>query len=486
MELFLLVILSSRMKFRRDRKLIIGFLLMITVAICILIIPELAGFKIGLAVKLSAIVLMFVYIALSLELVHRTTIALFGALVALGIAVSTGLFTASESFEFSIKVIDFNTIGLLLGMMIIVAILSETGIFQYVSIKASKMCKGNLWILMIILCTFTAVTSMSIDNVTTILLMIPVTISIFKTIKVSPIPFVLAMILSSNVGGASTLIGDPPNIMIGSAANIDFNSFILHMGPTIAISFVVSMALFRFLFRKDLKSTVHNLEQLLKEDERLLLKDKNLLKKSMIVLIGVVVLFIVHGSINLEPSVIALGGAAVLLLVSKVKPGKVLNEVDWPTLFFFTGLFIIIGVAEEAGMIKLLSDAAIGITGGEPWSTFMIIIWLSAFASAFVDNIPFTATMIPLIHMLNANPVIATYFSGLPISPLWWALSLGANLGGNGTLIGSSAGIIAAGLSEKHGYLLTFNQFLKVGFIFMILTVGIGTLVLTLDILFRL
>jgi Na+/H+ antiporter NhaD/arsenite permease-like protein len=481
-----LVRLASTRQLRQNRKSVVGFLIMIVAAICLFIVPDFAGVKIGLAVKLSAIVLLFVYIALSFEMVHRTTVALFGAIVAIGIAVLTGLFTTGESFEFSVRVIDFNTIGLLLGMMIIVAILSETGIFQYVGIKASKICKGNLWKLMIILCTFTAITSMFIDNVTTILLMVPVTISVFRTFKVSPVPFILAMVLSSNVGGASTLIGDPPNIMIGSAANIDFNSFILHMGPTIAVSFVASMALLKFFFRKELKSQVHNLDQILNEDEHLLLKDKILFKKSIIVLLGVVILFIVHGSIDLEPSVIALGGAAVLLLVSKAQPGKVLNEVDWPTLFFFIGLFIIIGVSEEAGMIKLLSSAAIGITGGEPWSTFVMIIWLSAFASAFVDNIPFTATMIPLIHTINTNPTIAAYFGQLPISPLWWALSLGANLGGNGTLIGSSAGIIAAGLSEKHSYPITFNRFLKVGFPFMILTVGIGTLILALDIMFRL
>lgn len=479
-------ILASKTIFKQNKKSIIGFVLMATTAICLFSIPDFAGLNIGLTVKLAAIVLLFVYIALSFELVHRTTVALFGAVVAIGIAVATGLLTTSESFEFTVEAVDFNTIGLLFGMMTIVAILSETGIFQYVGIKASKMCKGNLWKLLIILCTFTAITSMFIDNVTTVLLMVPVTISVFRTFKVSPVPFILAMVLSSNVGGASTLIGDPPNIMIGSAANIDFNSFIFHMGPTIAVSFVASMALLKLFFRNDLKSQVHNLEQLMNEDESVLLKDRTLLAKSMMVLLAVVMLFVVHGSINLEPSVIALGGAATLLLITKAQPAKVLNEVDWPTLFFFIGLFIIIGVAEQAGMIKLLSSAAIGITGGEPWSTFVMIIWLSAFASAFVDNIPFTATMIPLIHTINTNPTIAAYFGQLPISPLWWALSLGANLGGNGTLIGSSAGIIAAGLSERHRYPITFNRFLKVGFPFMILTVAIGTLILVLDILLRL
>jgi Na+/H+ antiporter NhaD/arsenite permease-like protein len=394
-----------------------------------------------------------------------------------------GTVHAEESFDFIVGVIDYNTIGLMLGMMIIVAILAESGVFQWVGIKASKISKGNLWRLMLMLCTFTAVVSMFIDNVTTVLLMVPVTIAVFRIFKVSPIPFIIAQALASNIGGTATLIGDPPNIMIGSAANIDFSTFVMHMGPTVAVSFAASLLFMKILFRNDLKAQVQNIEQLMKEDETVYLKDKKLLWKSIVVLIVVIALFILHGSLQIEPSIIAIGGAAVLLVLTRANPERVFHEVDWPTLIFFTGLFIIVGAAEHAGMIDILSNAAINITGGNPWLTFLVIIWLSAFASAFVDNIPFTATMIPLIETLNLDPNIASAFGGFAVSPLWWALALGADFGGNGTLIGSSAGVVAAGISEKNGYPISFNRWFRVGFPFMIMTTAIGTVVLSIYLL---
>jgi Na+/H+ antiporter NhaD/arsenite permease-like protein len=458
----------------------IGIGLIVVFAIVVFTVPPAIGKEVSPIISVSALILISVYIILFFEMVHRTSIALLGAIIIIAAAIAFGTVHAEESFEFIVGIIDYNTIGLLLGMMIIVAILAESGIFQWVGIKASKVSKGNLWKLMLILCTFAAVVSMFIDNVTTILLMVPVTISVFRIFKISPMPFIIAQALASNIGGAATLIGDPPNIMIGSAANIDFNSFIIHMGPTIAISFAVSLLLLKFLLRKDLNAQVQNFEQLMKEDESALLKDKGVLKKSMAVLLGVVFLFVIHGSLHLEPSIIALGGAAILLVITRAKPERVLHEVDWPTLLFFTGLFIIVGTAEHAGMIKLLSSTAISITGGNPWLTFIMIIWLSAIASAFVDNIPFTATMIPLIQTLNTNPNIAATFGDFHFSPLWWALSLGANLGGNGTLIGSSAGVVAAGISEKYGHPISFNRWFRLGFPFMILTTGIGTIVLTI------
>jgi Na+/H+ antiporter NhaD/arsenite permease-like protein len=471
---------------KQNKKNIIGILVIFVLSACVLILPKSLGVDLDLSVSFSVIVLLSVYVILSFEIVHRTAIALLGAAIILIIGISTNLFSAQESFEFAVNSIDFNTIGLLLGMMIIVAILAETGIFQYVAVRASKASKANLWKLMLMLCTFTAVTSMFIDNVTTILLMVPVTISVFRVFKVSPIPFILAQVLASNVGGAATLIGDPPNIMIGSVANIDFSSFIIHMGPTIFVSFIVSLVLLRILFRKDLRSQVHNFEELQKEDEKKLVKDKVLLKKSIVVLLLVVGLFVIHGSLHLEPSVIALGGAALLMVITKARPERVFHEVDWSTLIFFTGLFIIVGAAEHAGTIELLSSTALSITGGDPWFTLIMVIWLSALASAFVDNIPFTATMIPMIQTLNADPTIAGTFGNFQFSPLWWALSLGANLGGNGTLIGSSAGVVAAGLAEKNGYLITFNRFFRIGFPFMLSSVAIGTLILIIDVLLKL
>ena len=468
-----------------NKKTATGLLLLSILSIMVWIIPEIIGFDASVSLRLLAIILLSIYIILAFEIIHRTVIVLVAATIAIIIGITTGLFQADESFEFAIRSVDFNTIGLLLGMMIIVIILAETGIFQYIGIKMCKASKGNMWKLLVMMSVFTAVTSMFIDNVTTILLMIPITISIFKTFRMSPIPFILAQVLASNVGGTATLIGDPPNIMIGSAANIDFSTFLIHMGPVIGISLIASLILFKVFFRKDLRATPQNLGELMSQNEISLIKDRPLLVKSLLVLFSVIVLFVIHGSLHIEPSLVALGGAGILLLISKIKPEKILHEVDWSTLIFFACLFITISIAKESGMIDVLAKTALGITAGNPWASFFVITWVSAIASAFVDNIPFAATMIPLIEVLNQNPTIAAEFHDA-ISPLWWALSLGVGLGGNGTLIGSSAGIIAIGLAEKHGYKITFMQFFKIGFPFMIITVVVGSVVLMIDLMLRL
>ena len=468
-----------------NKKTATGLVFLSILSILIWFIPEMIGFDASVSLRLLAIVLLSIYVILAFEIVHRTVIVLIAATIAIIIGITTGLFQADESFEFAIRSVDFNTIGLLLGMMIIVIILAETGIFQYVGIKMCKASKGNMWKLLVMMSVFTAVTSMFIDNVTTVLLMIPITISIFKTFRMSPIPFILAQVLASNVGGTATLIGDPPNIMIGSAANIDFSTFLIHMGPVIGISLIVSLILFKVFFRKDLKATPQNLGELMSQNEISFIKDRPLLAKSLLVLFSVIVLFIIHGSLYIEPSLIALGGAGVLLLISKIKPEKILHEVDWSTLIFFACLFITINIGKESGMIDILAKTALSITAGDPWASFFVITWVSAIASSFVDNIPFAATMIPLIDVLNQNPTIAAGFDNM-ISPLWWALSLGAGLGGNGTLIGSSAGIIAIGLAEKNGYKITFMQFFKIGFPFMVITVATGSVVLMIDLMLRL
>ena len=467
-----------------NKKTTIGVLVLSILSVLVWIIPEIIGFNASISLRLLAIVLLSIYVVLAFEIIHRTVIVLIAATIAIAIGITTGLFQADESYEFAVRSIDFNTIGLLLGMMIIVTILAETGIFQYVGIKMGKASKGNMWKLLVMMSVFTAVTSMFIDNVTTILLMIPVTISIFKIFRMSPIPFILAQVLASNIGGTATLIGDPPNIMIGSAANIDFFTFLIHMGPTIAISLIVSLILFKVFFRKELKTAPQNLEEIMSQDEMSFIKDRPLLIKSLLVLFGVIVFFIIHGILHVQPSIIALGGAGVLLLISKIKPEKILHEVDWSTLIFFACLFITISIAKESGMIDILAKTALSITAGNPWGSFFMIIWVSAIASAFVDNIPFAVTMIPLIEILNQSPAIAAEFNSA-VSPLWWALSLGVGFGGNGTLIGSSAGVIAIGLSEKYGYKITFIQFLKIGFPFMIITVAVGCVVLMIDLMLK-
>jgi Na+/H+ antiporter NhaD/arsenite permease-like protein len=484
-----------------QKKVLIGLVLIVVFAVLIFSIPQLIGKKnIAPVLSISALVLISIYIILSLEIIHRGSLALLGATIIVSAAVGFGALQPEESLDFIIEeAIDFNTIGLLLGMMVIVAILGETGVFYWVGIKATNLSKGNLWKLMVLLSTFTAVASMFIDNVTTILLMVPVTLSIVRILKVPPIPFILSQALVSNIGGSATLIGDPPNILIGSAANIDFNSFLIYMGPTVAIVFVASLLLLKFFFRKDLQikeeEEQHKQQrplengnndnnsltnELIQYKEGSLIKDKNLLKKCMIVLVGVIALFSLQNLHHLEVSVIALGGAAVLLVITRAHFEKILHEVDWSTLIFFTGLFIIVGIAQHVGLIGILSSVAINLTGGNFWNTYIMVIWLSGIASAFVDNIPFTATMIPLVEALNADPKIAQIVDEFEISPLWWALALGADFGGNGTLIGSSAGVVAAGLSERFGYRITFIRWLKIGFPFMLITLGIGTVILPL------
>src|ERR671918_2563215 len=326
-----------------DRKHVIGILIILGYALLIFTIPLLVDKQIAPILAIVTVVMVAVYVLLALDIIHRSVLAILGGIIAIASAIIFGTINAEDSVSFIIESIDFNTIGLLLGMMIIVAILGETGVFYWVGIKAGKISKGNLWKLMLLLCSFTAVASMFIDNVTTILLMVPVTLSITRTLKVPPIPFILSQVMISNIGGAVTLIGDPPNILIGSAANIDFNSFLIYMGPTVAIVFIASLFLLRFFFRKDLhvkdkqgqgehQIAVENSSGTIQADELkegTFIKDKNLLKKCMIVLVGVIALFSLQNLHHLEVSVIALGGAAILLVISRAHFEKILHEVDW-------------------------------------------------------------------------------------------------------------------------------------------------------------
>ena len=470
------------------KKYSIGIILIAFYIVFLITIPPLV-FERSVTPILAGItvIMVAIYVLLGLDIIHRTVIAMFGAILSIILAIALGSMLAEDSLHFVIESVDFNTIGLLLGMMIMVAILGETGVFHQVGIKLGKISKGNVWILMLLLCTFTSVASMFVDNVTTILLMIPVTLSITRTLGIHPIPFIMAQVLVSNIGGAATLIGDPPNILIGSAAGIDFNSFLIYMGPTVAVVFGFSLLLIKLFFKKELQSEQkleqkEDIQQLMRRNENaILIHHKGLLIKSLIVLVGVIILFSLQTITHLEVSVIAIGGAAGLLIISRASLEKILHEVDWATLLFFVGLFVIVGVAEHAGLITILAKLSIDITGGDPWITFVMVIWLAGIASAFVDNIPFTTTMIPLVHSLNVDPQIAASFgteSGYQFSPLWWALALGADFGGNGTLIGSSAGVVAAGLSEKFGHHISFTRWIRIGFPFMLITLAIGTVVL--------
>jgi len=452
------------------RSLAIGMVALVVILAMLFTLPEYVGLELTLTMMATLAVLLGMYVILITEVIHRTAIALFGALVMLIVLFMTGVLDPHDSVDFVIGAIDFNTIGLLLGMMVIVGILGETGIFQYIGIKAAKISNGNVWKLMIILAIITAVGSAFLDNVTMVLLMVPVTISVCKILNINPISFILAQIFASNIGGATTLIGDPPNIMIGSAAGIDFMTFAYHMTPEIIITMAVTIVLFKFMFRKDLKQKPENIEKLQALDEKKEIKDSMLLKKSAIVLGAVIVMFMLHGMLGLEVSIIALGGAAVLLVVTGKQPYIAFRHVEWPTLLFFCGLFIIVGGVEVSGALELLAHNILEITGGELGTTMFTITMVSAFASAFVDNIPFTATMIPIIENISVDPAFADNLTAFDYNPLWYALAFGADLGGNGTLIGASANLVAIAIAEKFGYRIFFREFLIKGLPLMIIT----------------
>jgi len=399
----------------------IGMAALLVLLVMLFTLPEYVGLELTITMMATLGVLVGMYVILITEVIHRTALALFGALVMLIVLFMTGVVDPHDSVDFVIGAIDFNTIGLLLGMMVIVGILGETGIFQYIGIKAAKISNGNVWKLMVILAIITAVGSAFLDNVTMVLLMVPVTISVCKILNINPISFILAQIFASNIGGATTLIGDPPNIMIGSAAGIDFMTFAYHMTPEIIITMGVAVVLFKFMFRKDLKQKAENIEKLQALDEKKEIKDVMLLKKSAIVLGAVIVMFMLHGMLGLEVSIIALGGAAVLLVITGKQPYIAFRHVEWPTLLFFCGLFIIVGGVEVSGALELLAHNILEITGGELGTTMFTITMVSAFASAFVDNIPFTATMIPIIENISVDPVFADNLSGFSYNPLWYA-----------------------------------------------------------------
>ena len=452
------------------RTLAIGMVALVVILAMLFTLPEYVGLELTLTMMATLAVLLGMYVILITEVIHRTAIALFGALVMLIVLFMTGVLDPHDSVDFVIGAIDFNTIGLLLGMMVIVGILGETGIFQYIGIKAAKISNGNVWKLMVILAIITAVGSAFLDNVTMVLLMVPVTISVCKILNINPISFILAQIFASNIGGATTLIGDPPNIMIGSAAGIDFMTFAYHMTPEIIITMAVTIVLFKFMFRKDLKQKAENIEKLQALDEKKEIKDSMLLKKSAIILGAVIIMFMLHGMLDLDVSIIALGGAAVLLVVTGIQPFKALHHVEWPTLLFFCGLFVIVGGVEVSGALELLAHNILEITGGELGTTMFTITMVSAFASAFVDNIPFTATMIPIIENISVDPVFADNLTAFDYNPLWYALAFGADLGGNGTLIGASANLVAIAIAEKFGYRIFFREFLIKGLPIMIIT----------------
>lgn len=414
----------------------------------------------------ACVVFLGTYLLLIADKIHRTIVALCGAMLILLAGVITQ--------ERAVRAIDFNTIGLLIGMMIIVGITRHTGVFEYLAIVSAKWVKGEPVRIMMALATVTAVVSALLDNVTTVLLIVPVTFAITRQLKISPLPYLIAEIIASNIGGTATLIGDPPNIMIGSATGLGFLDFVTALTPVIIVVHIANMIWLKILYQKQLVTTPDLQKSIMEMDEKKEIKNPAMLKKCLWV-IGLTILgFVMHQFLHLESATIALSGAALLLLLTRENPEHALGAVEWPVIFFFAGLFVVVGALDEVGVIEYIARKSLELTGGSMVSTGILILWLSAIASAFVDNIPFVATMIPLIQDMGRIGGITD------LNPLWWSLSLGACLGGNGTLIGASANVVVAGLAEKRGVIITFVNFTKVAFPMMLMSVAIAMVYLLL------
>lgn len=409
--------------------------------------------------EVIAIVVFVVVIGLIIsEKVNSAAAALAGAMA----LVVTGVMSAHKALSY----IDFNTIGLLVGMMVLVAIIRQSGLFEYVAIKAAKMVHGDPWKIMIAFILLTAVLSGILDNVTTVLLVGPMTIAIAKMLEINPVPFLMTQILASNVGGTATLIGDPPNIMIGSAANLSFMDFLKNTGVAVVLVIVFMIVMMRFVYKKEIEVEGLDTSKIMNLDPDKSITDKPLLIKGIVVIVLVILGFILHDQIGMETSVIALTAAAVMLLIGGVNVDNAIQDVEWTTIAFFMSLFVVVGGLTETGVIKQVAAVIIERTAGHPVMMMLILLWASALLSSFLNNIPFIATLIPLVLALKAD--------GMDAEPLWWAISLGACLGGNGTMIGASANVVLSDISTKHGYPITFKSYLRVGMPFMLGSVFIS------------
>lgn len=412
----------------------------------------------------AVVIFVVAYALIISEKVHRTIVGIFGAML----MILCGII----SQETAISHIDFNTLGLLMGMMIIVNITSETGLFNFLAIWAAKKVKARPIALLVALSALTMVCSALLDNVTTVLLTVPITFSITAQLKVDVKPYLISQILASNIGGTATLIGDPPNIMIGSAVGLNFMDFIANLTGIAIIIFLVVEALLIVIYGKELKTQPELQQKVMRLDEKSQIADKALLKKCLAVIAITISLFVLHGALGLETATAALTGAGLLLLITYTRNeamiAKVLSKVEWLAIFFFAGLFVLVGALVETGVIKMLAAEAIKLTNGNVNATAMLILCMSAVASAFIDNIPFVATLIPLIQDMGQM--------GLSnLDPMWWSLALGACLGGNGTLIGASANVVVASMAAQRGRQISFIGFMKIAFPIMILTIAISS-----------
>ena len=408
---------------------------------------------------LAILVLVISYVFIALERVPKVVIALMGgtAVILLNVV----------DLEYAVHHIDWNVIFLLVGMMILVNILKHTGAITWLGIYTARRVGGNGVKLMIIFCLLTAVMSAFLDNVTTVLLLGSVTCAIAKELKINPIPFLITQAIASNIGGTATLIGDPPNIMVGSAAGFSFSDFLTNLGPIIIVMLPISIWMMSIMFKNDLQLPQEAQEGISKLTLDGIITDKPLMIKA-IAIIGIVIIgFIFHHTIHQEAGTIALAGASVLMVFENKK--HIWDDVEWTTIFFFVGLFIIVGSLVETGVIRTMADGLLHLTQGNYNTMAIALLWGSGILSAVVDNIPYTATMIPMIHEMKS----AGHFEN--VEALWWALALGACLGGNGTIIGATANVVIADMAHKNGYPIRFMEFMKAGSLIMLMTLVIST-----------
>jgi Na+/H+ antiporter NhaD/arsenite permease-like protein len=416
-------------------------------------VHEVSNFQYYAAITIFLITYAFIIS----EKINRAVIALLGAALMIGF----GIVDLNAAFEHHI---EWGTITLLIGMMILVGITSKSGVFQFVAIKAAKFAKGNPINILVILSLLTAVGSAFLDNVTTVLLIVPVTFSITRILKVNPVPFLISEVLFSNIGGTATLVGDPPNIMIGSAnPHLTFNAFLVNLAPIVLVITVVTIAIIYFIYRNQLKAEQKLIDQLMELNEKDYIKDAVLMKKSVTVLGLTILGFVLHSVIHVDAAVIAMTGATLLMLIGVKEHDleEVFGSVEWVTIFFFAGLFTLVGGLVDIGLIKSLAEKALEVTGGDIALASVLILWISGVASATIDNIPYVATMIPLIQDMAVG--MGLEVDSHQINILWWSLALGACLGGNGTLIGASANVIVAGIAAREGHPFSYMQFLKIG-----------------------
>jgi Na+/H+ antiporter NhaD/arsenite permease-like protein len=432
----------------------------------------------GPAFWIATVVFVLAYILISFELLHRTLAAMLGAATMLVISYTIGTFNPEYhilSYESAIKAIDMNVIFLLMGMMIIVGILKHTGVFQWCAYKCYQLARGNVIILAVILMTFTAVSSAFLDNVTTMLLLTPVSIEIALSLGISPIALLLPEVIASNIGGTATLIGDPPNIMIGSFAGLTFMDFVVNLTPVCIVSMIVLFAYTKLFYGKEYnKAKITDIEAFIaKLREEYKITDATLLTVGLIIMSMVIAMFLTHGVLHMEVSIAALFGASLLftygLITNKIDLLELIEkDIEWTTLLFFMFLFILVGAVEETGLLDVVADWVLHLSSGDLVTSICLILWVSAIMSAFVDNIPFTATMLPIVAYLTQ--VIPGAESGV----LWWALAFGACFGGNGTMIGASANVVTMGIAESAGHPMKFIGFMKVAFPYMIISVAIA------------